>query len=519
MRAYWSFDRTQVAYIIPASLYTLWQACSGWLNHYWTFVYLGREPAALLYITFFLSHALGIAAFAWWLDRLPDMKKIKQVVFLSSVLSGLLTSSMAFISGKSMGAIVLICGLISGFGIAYLTSFLFAEIPVNKRGLTIGSAAALGLALHFIVYVVLFPEQDGPILYGKTLFAAVTMLLLAVSVLYVPACHDYLWETSSETNRINFSPGSIRPGLLMPLFLIMTGFFLSHGLQDYSATAFWLGGADYLAYTRIFLIAGFLGGGMLCDLRGTHMVLNSSFSLLAMGFVAMAFQYQGVYSFMAFSCVQAASAIFSIGSRLALLDIARFYKKPLLVCSLGLVFPLVLKQFGIISAEILYKTMGNMSIFIASLVAIVAALPLVSLLFSKVTSAFIESFRSQTLEFNLASASDCSDDLASQADGLIDIDDNPADEASTPDNPAPDSGPISWADMAREFSQKYGFNPRESQVLNLTLQGLSVAEMADSLHIAESTVKQYIRQMLRKTETKNRRELLSMLIKEQNSGI
>lgn len=515
MRDYLSINRVQLAYIIPASLYTLWQASVGWLNHYWTFNILGREPAALIYIAFFLAHAAGIAVFAWWLDHSPDVKKIMKAVLVSAILTAMLTAAMAFSTRSWLAHICLLSGLVSGSFMAYLSYFVLTEIPANKRGITIGLAAALGVALHFVVFVLLFSQQDGSILYGKTFFAALVILLLGLSAVYLPACRDYLWPTRPANDTPMLKPDFLKPGLVIPLLIILTGFFLSFGMQDYAATAFWLGGEDYLVYTRLFLIAGLIGGGVLCDQIGKHMMLNASFSLLAMGFIAMAFQYKGAYSFIGYSCVQMAGAVFSVGTRVLFLDAAPFYKKPALICSLGLVFSLVLKQVGIISAEILYKTFGNMSIFIVSLLGILAVLPLVSVLFENFRDTVIANLRLHTPSLELSSSLDSSDkhllpeDSQSPSETEPTLIENHSEEASDP---------VSWAAMSQAFAAKYNFNPRETQVLELTLHGLSIAEMAQSLIIAEPTVKQYIRQMLRKTETKNRRELLSMLIKEQSAN-
>lgn len=515
MRDYLSINRVQWAYIIPASLYALWQASVGWLNHYWTFINLGRELAALLYIAFFLAHAIGIAIFAWWLDHSPDMKKVMKAVLVSSILTSFLTAAMACGAQSLLAPICLLSGLVSGLFMAYLSYFVFNEIPANKRGITIGLAAALGVALHFIVFVLLFPQQDGSILYGKTFFAAFVILLLGISALYLPACRDYLWPTSPANDTPILKPDVLKPGLVIPLLIILTGFFLSFGMQDYAASAFWLGGEDYLGYTRLFLIAGLIGGGVLCDQRGKHMMLNASFSLLAMGFIAMAFQYKGAYSFIGYSCVQMAGAVFSVGTRLLFLDIAPFYKKPALICSLGLVFPLVLKQVGIISAEILYKTFGNVSIFLVSLLAILAVLPLVSILFEKIRDIVVANLRMHKPSLELSSSLDSSDEHP-----ILDDSQEPTNtEAVLIEKHSEEaSEPASWAAMSQAFAEKYNFNPRETQVLEMTLHGLSIAAMAQSLIIAEPTVKQYIRQMLRKTETKNRRELLSMLIKEQSAN-
>lgn len=72
----------------------------------------------------------------------------------------------------------------------------------------------------------------------------------------------------------------------------------------------------------------------------------------------------------------------------------------------------------------------------------------------------------------------------------------------------------SSAETAFLFAEKYGFNRRETQVLELTLHGMTIAEMADNLCISESTVKHYVGQILRKTGMKNRRQLLSLLIQQ-----
>lgn len=515
---HFSVNRVQLAYIIPACLYGLWQAGVGWLNHYWTFITLGRAPAALLYIAFFLAHAFGIALFAWWLDRSPEIKQVKKFVLISSVLTSLLTAAMAYGDRDMLAPLCLLSGLVSGSFMAYLSYFVFKEIPVNQRGITIGLAGALGVTLHFIVFVLLLPQHDGGHLYGKTFFTALVALVLGISALYLPVCRDHLWPDYTGNDNTVIKPEFLKPRLVVPLLLIMTGFFLSYGMQDYAATAFWLGGQDYLVYTRLFLIAGLIGGGILCDKSGKHMVLNASFSLLAMGFISMAFQYQGVWSFIGFSCVQMAGAVFSVGNRLLFLDAAPFYRKTALICSLGLVFPLVLKQVGIITAEIFFKSFGNMSIFIVSLLAILLALPLVSILFEKFRETHFASLRmhAPSLELSSSSLDNYPDEPFTPVDSQKPVNTEAGLNENQAEN-APD--PVSPANLAKAFAEKYHFNPREAQVLELTLHGLSIADMAQSLMIAEPTVKQYIRQMLRKTETKNRRELLSMLIKEQSANL
>ncbi len=521
MKNYLRLNASQLAYIMPASLYTFWLSCVGWLNHYWTFIYLERELVPLLYILFFLAHAAGITIFALWLDLDPPLAKKKKAWLISALLAAFLTVLIAYSPGGWLVLTCLLCGVVSGFIIALLLLFIYQNIAVEKRGLTIGSGSALGVALHFIAYTLLFPQQEGGILYGKTLFAALIMLLLGLCVLYLPFIRDQFWHVKDRMDAAADAV-SVKPVLIPILLFILMGFFLSYGIQDLAATSFWMGGEDYLVYTRLFLVIGFIGGGMFCDLRGKHMVLNSSFSLLAMGLISMVFNYKGLYAFIGFSCVQMASAVFEVAILLLFLDLARFYEKQVLVCSLGLVLPSVLKQAGIISADILAKTYSNMHIFVVSLLAIIIVFPLISILFEKMRDVAIISIRQQKVLAELASSldNDMGMDIPENSGNLTP---NPSKRANHELTPAEsqastEESAANWAGLAENFARKYSFTPRETQVLELTLHGLSVLEMAQSLNLSEPTVKQYIRQMLRKTETKNRRELLSMMIKEQSQN-
>jgi DNA-binding CsgD family transcriptional regulator len=57
----------------------------------------------------------------------------------------------------------------------------------------------------------------------------------------------------------------------------------------------------------------------------------------------------------------------------------------------------------------------------------------------------------------------------------------------------------------------YGFRPRENEVLELLTQCFSNKEICDRLYISEITVKKHISSILRKTNTKNRTQLLKKI--------
>lgn len=70
-------------------------------------------------------------------------------------------------------------------------------------------------------------------------------------------------------------------------------------------------------------------------------------------------------------------------------------------------------------------------------------------------------------------------------------------------------------DLANHYSEilnkKYDFTAREQEVLNLVLQDLSNADIADSLHITEVTVKKHVGGILRKTGVASRTDLMNLL--------
>lgn len=76
----------------------------------------------------------------------------------------------------------------------------------------------------------------------------------------------------------------------------------------------------------------------------------------------------------------------------------------------------------------------------------------------------------------------------------------------------PASDPIS-SDEERltEFIRKYELSSRETEVLNLIIDGATNGEISGKLFISENTVKFHVRNILKKTGCANRSELLAVL--------
>jgi len=67
------------------------------------------------------------------------------------------------------------------------------------------------------------------------------------------------------------------------------------------------------------------------------------------------------------------------------------------------------------------------------------------------------------------------------------------------------------------FSSSHGLSPREHEVVLLLLQGLTTTAMADQLGISPHTVRDHIKHLYRKTQTRSRSEFLGLISRFRRS--
>ena len=61
------------------------------------------------------------------------------------------------------------------------------------------------------------------------------------------------------------------------------------------------------------------------------------------------------------------------------------------------------------------------------------------------------------------------------------------------------------------IAERYGLTRRETEVLELVFKGLTVQQMADELVVSKSTVKFHVTNILRKTSSENRQQMIERL--------
>ncbi len=61
------------------------------------------------------------------------------------------------------------------------------------------------------------------------------------------------------------------------------------------------------------------------------------------------------------------------------------------------------------------------------------------------------------------------------------------------------------------FADTHQLSPREHEVMQLLLEGLTTTAIADRLSISRHTVRDHLKHLYRKTETRSRAELVSLV--------
>ena len=141
---------------------------------------------------------------------------------------------MVFVNGEGLILSGILSGLTAGFFTAYLSFYVFKDIPVEIRGVTLGISSALGITVQFIAFTILSPQIEGLYLIVKTFFTAVVILLAGILAVILPVCRGSLWPVNTGVSVIVPACKKPKPRMMPLLLLVLLCFFMSYGMQDNS---------------------------------------------------------------------------------------------------------------------------------------------------------------------------------------------------------------------------------------------------------------------------------------------
>ena len=493
-----------VKYIFPAIFYFLWINSIVWTGHIWTSRQLGGEYIVLNYTLFSISHALGILSAGLFLYRKPvDVfsGEYVKLIFIAAALTFLSSTLQTIALSWLLPAVNMLVGFCGGLYLLLLHFYLYKYIPNWKRGTCLGIACAAGTFINYLLYVILFPQYNGFLLYAKTIFAAILPLIGALLFHLIkagnppqekPESHEKLKhaKTSVSSNKITELSG-IKYSFYIISFIICLFFYFVVGIQDGVASFEWFKGTNFVLHSRIMYILAAVVGGIICDRKGRHTVLLVSISLMTAGCISMIYSYDSIPAFIFLMCIMAGLVAFDLFIRLIFTDTAVNSKYAPIVCGLGFVLGYTIRPLGIKFSEVVVN-FNIQTLFVTGILISLAMIPMAGVLLDILRGIYVHTFTAR--------------------DKIVLTD--PSDEKSAgilPQSPKPES--IAFVETQDEtagerFISRYGLTKREARVLTCILTGCSVSDMSRLLFISESTVKFHVGNILKKSKTKNRMELL-----------
>jgi DNA-binding CsgD family transcriptional regulator len=411
----------------------------------------------------YLIHAVGMLLFSLFLKRNPS-KILDRTSFLVLLFAWFLFSFLSVVTNviPLVYAFGLLASLFTGFLFGYYLTALAGLVPGERRGLTFGIAgvcSSVGTWLISLPFGGTFLSTKGVwILYGILTVLAGYLGLGVLAELKkrgdgLPAKED----TSAETVPRGQVPSDLfRFVICCGITIAMVNLVLNIGFGISSEDVAYYGFNP--EYSRAFYSIGLLIAGILHDRSRKMGIMISSITLI-LPFVSWLLLDNMIGALAVWIVGYVLQGFFSISRILIFADPAGEDGRLLYLAPFGYVFGRIGEMSGILIGTAVSSRpavlLGVTFVFFA------AALILWFLLYDHLYS-------------RRGVAPTEVDERVSTADALAQTE----------------------------------LSPRESEVLGMLLEGLTLKEIAGNLFISENTVKFHVKNIYRKTDCNNRKELL-----------
>ena len=486
-------------FVLPFSAYSLLYQALSWINQYWTNQQQAAEFNARAFnnVVLFMSVALGAVAVSFLMDRKTAYKKTEKsfVILFSLLLCGAMLMQL-WVAGPWFTVITALLGLVCGFLRPYFLMWLEQEAPFDKRGKLLTLPLFCAILIFNVFFILLFPQSSGSALPIKTIAVTFVFLIGMLSVFLSKGLKESAEQKESaepkEPSNLVVSEKSTEPtapiqksqhfpsrfdtlsllsllGLILLLSLMIGIFDIAGSKIDYAAET-------YLTHARWVIPPFILLAGWLSDKFGRHVLILMSPILLLFGMSSMLLAWNGPVGFIGLCFIHMGNHALSISSMLIFLDHAGGAKRPALIGTLGFSSYVVSRQLG----TILGMAVGGLDFISLYLIGVTFGLVSLGLIFF-----FYGRMRTNNLTLFTHSLQN---ERASE---------QPIVETSAPN------------------IESLNLTPREKEVFEVILQGVTVPEMAQKLYISEVTVKRHVGSILKKTQLSSRAELLEVYREKQ----
>lgn len=394
----------------------------------------------------YVFQAVGILIFALFVKHKPAIAKSRHFLTGAVLADGAFMTAAVVVNN---GAVLLIFGLLMNLfhGVIagiYLTK-LAVCIPQQKRGKVFGVAYGLGSIGSWLLSL----PMNKSFLHSN--YVLIAYFVLIGFVLLV----NYKGEKESTCDNVGNSPDFRRPELAL-IVLVVVLLSVVKGLGFYFPISESVGGIINLEFSRSFYAVGLIAAGFIGDKNRKYgaicclAALVFPFLSFALGNVANASAALWIFGYIFFG-------FFAVYRVVVFCDIAAKKSSMVWMAGFGLLFGRIGDAASAVGDILLEK-------YDVALISVTAVLfvAVVLLFFALYHKLYVPVLTQEQNEEQLLT----------------------------------------------QFETQFGFSARECDVFRLVAKGRSNAEIAGDLYISESTVKFHVKNVLKKTQCKNRTELM-----------
>lgn len=438
--------RTQISVCLLIFLCFLWTGSSyiSWLYRL-TDLYGSFSADLLSEGVGYLFQVAGILLLALFVKYKPELIKSRHFLTAAVLIDGVTMTAAILINDTTA---VLAFGLLMNFmhGMIagiYLTK-LAEYIPQQKKSTVFGIAYGLGSIGSWLLSLLMDKH------YLQSNYCLIAYFFLIVLILLV----NYLSRSQSLSDDLNNSSGFRKPefALIVSVIILLS---VVKGLGFYFPMSETINGAISLEFSRSFYAVGLIAAGFIGDRNRKY---GAICCLAALVFPFISFALNGIPNAYAalWICAYIFFGFFAVYRVVLFCDIAAKKSSLIWMAGFGLLFGRIGDVVGTVGGILL----AHHQIILISLSAVLF-IATILLFFALYHKLYVPVLTQEQNEEKLLSA----------------------------------------------FEVQFGLSKRECDVFRLLEKGRSNAEIAGDLYISESTVKFHVKNVLKKTECKNRTEL------------
>lgn len=400
----------------------------------------------------YIVQIIGLLVYSLMLKKFPKLIQRKEIYVASLSISSIAITTMVLFPNSK---IVIISGLflnflcISGFALALIAT----NIPQNEQAQTIALGYSLGTISTFLLSIIIGDEKlSSPDIVAIYIIVFFCLILLVCKLPQIDIPKENAEGTFFKAR--NFDKKTI---ILMLVMLFLMSLLSSYG-TTLTINAV-INDKVHFEYTKLYYAAGLILAGMIADKNRRQIAICCLVSC-SFPFVAIAFFNEETLYILAAALNYAALGFFTIFIITLFLDIASKDNAYIWLTPFGI----IISQLGGIIFSFFNKYVIKSYVIGPFLVAMIY-IPLV----------FCFIFVFNKLYSN------------------------------------PIKAPFNLEQRFRELTEEYTLTKRELEVLMQLYEGCSNPEISANLFISEPTVKFHVGNILKKTNCKNRIEVVSLI--------